>query len=82
MMVRYNARMSVKKDRAVMRRVLVLAMEEEEPLERQFDLNFDLLFNTVGYTPPETPPLILIGGTMQRYVRTLSYDHTLAREVS
>jgi len=56
MMVRYNARMSAEKDRAVTRRVLpnLLARKEEEPLERQFDLHFDLLFNTVDYAPLET----------------------------
>jgi len=54
--VRYNARMSAKKDRAVTTRVLpnLLAREEEEPLERQLDLHFDLLFNTVDYAPLET----------------------------
>jgi len=44
--VRYNAGMSAKKDRVVTRRVLpnFIAREEGEPLERQFDLHFDLLF--------------------------------------
>jgi len=56
MVVRYNARMSAKKDQAVTRKVLpnFLAREEEEPLERQFDLHFDLLLNTVDNLPLET----------------------------
>ena len=56
MMVQYNARMSAKKDQDVMRRVLLnfLVREEEEPLERQFDLHFNLLFDIVDYTPLET----------------------------
>ena len=32
-----------------------LAREQEEPLERQFDLHFDLLFDAVDYAPLETP---------------------------
>jgi len=32
-----------------------LAREEEEPLERQFDHRFDLLFDAVDYAPLETP---------------------------
>lgn len=56
MMVRYDAMMSVKKEQAVTRNVLTnfLAGEEEEPLERQFNLDFNLPFNTVDRVLLET----------------------------
>ena len=57
MMVRYNARMSERRVQAVAGKALAnfLAREEEQPLERQFNLHFNLLFNTVDYALLETP---------------------------
>ena len=42
-MLRYDARMSAKKERAATKEALTnfLAWEEEQPLERQFNLLFD-----------------------------------------
>ena len=73
----YDAKRWAKKEQAVTRKVLTnfLAGEEEQPLEREFDLNLNLLFNTVRFSRRLS---VLTGGTIQGYVRTLSYDHARA----
>lgn len=48
MMVRKDARMLIKEEQAAIGQVLpnFLAGEKEQPLEREFNLDFDLLFDT------------------------------------
>jgi hypothetical protein len=82
MMVRYDATVPAEQERAVTGKALpnFLAGEEEQPLQGQFNLHLDLPFNTVDNPPLEARFSVLTGGTMQGYVRTLSYDHARAGE--